>query len=89
MGSKSTCGSFKIPTGLQKLHLQKHMKLKDLLYLYVLEEKGPAPQEGDQRGRAPRDWAQPSTWGAQRERESEDPWASAFIGDQEGVHSKW
>lgn len=46
MGSKSTCGSFKIPTGLQKLHLQRHMKLKNLLYSYVLEEKGPATRKG-------------------------------------------
>ena len=52
-----------IATEPQKLHLERHMKGKDLLCLQVLEEAG---HTGGHRGGVPGEQTQPSKWGTER-----------------------
>lgn len=76
-------GSLRIaPTWPWKLHLERHTKLKGLLYLQVLEEGGMA---GSPMGGAPRKQLN-QTGGELRDRE--DPWAVPFWGVRWSTQAK-
>lgn len=58
----------KIPTRLQKLYSERHVKLKDVSYSRVLEEAGMACHAGGHTGGAASKQAQSGRWVPERAR---------------------
>ena len=68
MGSKSPMRSLRITLSYpRELHVERHVKLKDLLYSQVLEEGGTRVIHRGPHGERPREQAQPGRWGVARE----------------------